>query len=201
MRRLTLLLLCLLLVGCARGAPSGPTPAPGEATGTPTAVGTFQARQRPTATPTPPLATPTARPTPEPATPGQWTRYALPTEQVCGPLAQRELIEPKYAMTHVRLDFILFRLEANPDWLADQDFLDDVKAVGRRIERLEIRPCSVKAQALMMQQVADMIAAFALWPHDQGSALVALGNARSVSTQFFMWNIGEQPWRPVPILH
>jgi hypothetical protein len=197
-RRLTLLLLTLLLAGCARGAPTGPTPAPGQATWTPTAVGTFQARQRPTATPTLPPATPTLRPTAPQPTEGIWTRAEMPAERVCL-IAERRSIDDAYTEALVRFGVLVFRLESNPTWLADKDFLSEAKGVAREIRGLPELPCTVYAKSVLVSGSADLLEAFGLYATNPDSALRALINARSADTTASLWWTGSRWWTTISV--
>jgi len=199
MRRLavSLALAGLIMTACQRQ----PTPAPGEPTWTPKPTRTL----RPTVTPVPPTATVTpyptltAFPTSHVPTPGAYTFYDLPTEQVCQRSVRERTIEETYVYAFVPLDALRSRLEANPEWLTERDFQRDLASLRREIERLEVPDCAVYGHGLLMLEVEALEAAFDLYRERPADALLALTNARSVSTAYFMWSVGNNPWRPVPL--
>lgn len=198
MRNLLLLMLSLLLIGCARGAPSAPTQAPGQAMRTPTAVRTLLAPRRRTATPSPAPATPTLRPTAAQPTEGVWTRAEMPAERVCL-IADRRSIDDAYTEALVRFGVLVFRLEANPTWLGDKDFLSEAKGVSREIRNLPELPCTVYAKTVLVTGAADLLAAFDLYAENPDSALRALINARSADTEASQWWTGSRWWTTISV--
>lgn len=193
MRNLLLLTLTLLLIGCARGAPSAPTQAPGQAMRTPTPVRTLLAPQRRTVTASPAPTTPTARPTAAQPTKGIWTQAEMPAERVCL-IADRRDIEDAYAEAMVRMGALIFRLEGTPEWMGDADYGREAKGVAREVDNLPELPCTLWGKSVLMDGASDLLAAFDWYDEQPEWATRALVNARASHTQGSLWWSGSRWW-------
>jgi hypothetical protein len=149
-----------------------------------------------TVTPEPTL---TAFPTSHVPTPGVYTFYDIPTEQVCQRSVRERTIEDTYVYAALTLGGILARLEGNHDWLGEGGFEQDLAASRQEVERLEVPACAVYGQSLLMLEVEALETAFDLYPERPAEAVLALTNARNLSTAYFMWSVGNSPWRAVPL--
>jgi hypothetical protein len=122
----------------------------------------------------------------------------MPADRVCL-IAERRSIEDLYAQGLVRFGVLIFRLESNPTWLGDKDFLSEAKGISREIGNLPDLPCTVYGKGVMVSGSADLLEAFGLYATNPDSALRALINARSADTEASQWWTGSRWWTTISV--